>query len=89
MVARAARPPLVTSSRARMLELDDHLGDLDAQPRTADDPLAVVNPAGKVHGVEGLRVVDASVMPTSVRANTNLTAIMIGEKIADMMKEGR
>jgi hypothetical protein len=39
--ARAARPPLVTSSRARMLELDDHLGDLDAQPRTADDPLAV------------------------------------------------
>ena len=56
---------------------------------TADDPLAVVNPAGKVHGVEGLRVVDASVMPTIVRANTNLTAIMIGEKIADMMKEGR
>jgi 5-(hydroxymethyl)furfural/furfural oxidase len=55
----------------------------------ADDPKAVVDPAGRVHGVEGLRVVDASVMPAIVRANTNLTAIMIGEKIADMVKDGR
>jgi choline dehydrogenase-like flavoprotein len=49
----------------------------------------VVNPAGRVQGVQGLRVVDASVMPTITRANTNLTAIMIGEKIADMVKEGK
>ena len=55
----------------------------------ADDPLAVVDPAGRVYGVGGLRVADASVMPAITRANTNLTAIMIGEKIADMVKDGR
>ncbi|MCL6550754.1 MAG: hypothetical protein K6T37_07075, partial [Acidothermus cellulolyticus] len=37
--------------------------------------------------IEGLRVVDASVMPTIPRANTNLTCIMIGERVADWMKE--
>lgn len=55
----------------------------------ADDPDAVVDPAGRVYGVDSLRVADASVMPAIVRANTNLTAIMIGEKIADMVKDGR
>jgi 5-(hydroxymethyl)furfural/furfural oxidase len=56
---------------------------------TADDPMGVVDPAGRVHGVQGLRVVDASVMPAITRANTNLTVIMIGEKIADMVKDGK
>ena len=49
---------------------------------SADDPMAVTDPAGRVHGVGGLRVVDASVMPTVPRANTNLPTIMIAEKIA-------
>lgn len=53
-----------------------------------DDPMAVLDPAGRVYGVEGLRVADASVMPAVTRANTNLTAIMIGEKVADLIKEG-
>ena len=48
----------------------------------ADDNQAVVNPAGRVRRVAGLRVADASVMPSIVRATTNLTAIMIGEKMA-------
>lgn len=39
--AKGARPPLVAHSRARMIELDDHVGDLDAKPRAAGDPLAV------------------------------------------------
>jgi choline dehydrogenase len=50
------------------------------------DPLAVVAQDGAVHGMEALRVVDASIMPDLVRANTNLTAIMIGERIAEMMR---
>lgn len=52
------------------------------------DPMAVVGQSGKVHGMEGLRVVDAAIMPDCIRANTNVTTMMIGEHIADMIKKG-
>ena len=55
----------------------------------ASDSMAVVDQYGKVHGLQGLRVVDASVMPDVIRANTNATTIMIAEKMADYIKEGR
>ena len=50
------------------------------------DKLAVVDQYCRVKGVNGLRVADASVMPDCVRANTNATVIMIGERVADFIK---
>jgi choline dehydrogenase len=51
-----------------------------------EDPHAVVDPEGRVRGVEGLRVVDASIMPEVPRANTHLTAVMLAEHLAESVK---
>ena len=53
------------------------------------DPMTVVDQYLKVKGIEGLRVADASVMPDCIRANTNATTIMIGEKVSDFIKGGK
>ena len=53
------------------------------------DPLAVVDQRLRVKGIENLRVADASIKPDCIRANTNATTIMIGERCADFIKEGK
>ena len=53
-----------------------------------DDPMAVTDPNGRVHGIAGLRVVDASIFPVVPCANTNLPTLMTAEKIADAILAG-
>ena len=55
----------------------------------ASDSMAVVDQYGRVHGLEGLRIVDASIMPDCIRANTNVTTMMIGERVSDFIRQGK
>ena len=55
--------------------------------RMGSDEAAVVDPQLRVRGVEGLRVADASIMPTLISGNTNAACMAIGERLADMMRE--
>jgi choline dehydrogenase len=51
----------------------------------ADDPMAVVTPDLKVRGIQGLRIIDASVMPNIICGNTHATSVVIGDKGADLV----
>jgi choline dehydrogenase-like flavoprotein len=57
--------------------------------RMGPDAMAVVDARLRVHGVAGLRVVDASVMPRVVGGNTNAPVVMLAEKAVDMIREDR
>jgi choline dehydrogenase len=76
---------LATFLRDNCTTIFHPVGTAKMGPET--DPMAVVDQFCRVRGVAGLRVVDASIMPNIVRANTNLTCIMIGERAADWMRK--
>ena len=56
--------------------------------KMGSDAMAVVDARLRVHGIDGLRIADASIMPTLTSGNTNAPSIMIGEKAADMVLRG-
>jgi choline dehydrogenase len=51
----------------------------------SSDPQAVVDPRGKIHGLDGAYVADCSIMPVIPRANTNIPAAVVGERIASWL----
>ena len=55
----------------------------------ASDDMAVVDQYGHVHGLDAIRVVDASIMPDCIRANTNATTLAIAERVSDFIREGK
>jgi choline dehydrogenase-like flavoprotein len=73
------------TSDAELLDFARHAGQTVYHPTSTCAIGSVVDPELRVYGVEGLRVVDASVMPTITRANTNAATIMIAEKAADLI----
>ena len=72
-----------------MLEWVRHHAETTFHPvgtcKMGSDAMAVVDSELRVHGIEGLRVADASIMPMLISGNTNAPAIMIGEKCAEMV----
>jgi choline dehydrogenase len=88
-VRREVLPGPNVNSDQEMLEYIRDYGSTIFHPtstcRMGQDDMAVVDERLRVRGLEGLRVADASVMPTVVSGNTNATCIMIGEKAADMI----
>jgi choline dehydrogenase len=98
VVATAPLGPLVAAELqpGPQVETDDEiLGFLRTQGlitnhmvgscRMGHDPMAVVDDRLRVHGIQGLRIADASIMPTMPSGNTSIPCIMIGEKCADMV----
>ena len=88
-IVRETRPGPDAQSDDALLDHVRKTGQTSYHPigtcRMGNDPQAVVDAELKVRGIEGLRVCDASIMPTMVASNTNAPSIMIGEKASDLV----
>jgi len=102
LTGTAAMSPYIVSEKvpgadviddADMLEAARNISQTIYHPtgtcKMGSDPMAVVDARLRVHGLSGVRVADASIMPTIVSGNTNAPAIMIGEKASAMIREDR
>ncbi|WP_296554695.1 GMC family oxidoreductase N-terminal domain-containing protein [Pigmentiphaga sp.] len=89
LVKRETRPGIDVRADEELLDYIRTCGQTSWHPigtcKMGHDPLAVVDAELRVHGVEGLRVVDSSIMPTMPSSNTNAGSIAIGEKAADLI----
>ena len=83
-VAVQSDADLIADIRARSETIYHPVGTC----RMRNDNASVVDPQARVRGVEGLRVVDASIMPTIIAGNTNAPTMMIAENVADMILRG-
>jgi len=92
LIAEEILPGAQRKTREDLLEFARQAGSTVFHPigtcRMGSDDRSVVDPELRVRGVEGLRVIDASVMPDMISANTNAASIMIGEKGADLVING-
>jgi choline dehydrogenase len=90
-VLRETRPGADATSDEALLDHARATGMTSYHPigtcRMGSDASAVVDARLRVHGIEGLRVCDAAIMPTMVASNTNAPSIMIGEKASDLVLE--
>ncbi|WP_439888882.1 GMC family oxidoreductase [Pseudomonas sp. MBLB4123] len=91
LIRREYRPGSEQQSDAQILEFCRQYGATIFHPsgtcKMGNDPLAVVDARLRVHGLQGLRVVDCSIMPTLVSGNTNVPVVMIAEKASAMILE--
>jgi choline dehydrogenase len=83
------KPGLAYQSDEELIQAAGDVGTTIFHPcgtaKMGDDPMAVVDKCLKVHGLQGLRVVDASIMPTITSGNTHAPVVMIAEKASDMI----
>ena len=90
-VRQEIKPGALAADDAALLEFCRDTGATIFHPsgtcRMGSDAMAVVDERLRVHGVQGLRVVDASAMPTLVSGNTNGPIVMMAEKAADMIRQ--